>query len=72
VETRALAVTAQVLSPDLHLNLFFRFLLVVETWYPGMHSVDQDGFELRDPSASSSLVLGLKACATTAQTKTPS
>jgi hypothetical protein len=34
---------------------------------PGTHSVDQAGFELRNPPASASQVLGLKACATTAQ-----
>jgi hypothetical protein len=32
---------------------------------PGTHAVDQAGFELRNPPASASLVLGLKACATT-------
>ena len=32
---------------------------------PGTHSVDQDGLELRNPPASASRVLGLKACATT-------
>jgi hypothetical protein len=32
---------------------------------PGTHSVDQAGLELRDPPASASQVLGLKACATT-------
>jgi hypothetical protein len=32
---------------------------------PGTHSVDQAGLELRDPPASASRVLGLKACATT-------
>jgi hypothetical protein len=31
---------------------------------PGTHSVDQAGLELRDPPASASWVLGLKACAT--------
>ena len=31
----------------------------------GTHSVDQAGLELRDPPASASQVLGLKACATT-------
>jgi hypothetical protein len=30
----------------------------------GTHSVDQAGLELRDPPASVSQVLGLKACAT--------
>jgi hypothetical protein len=33
---------------------------------PGTHSVDQAGLKLRNPSASASQVLGLKACATTA------
>jgi hypothetical protein len=34
---------------------------------PGTHSIDQAGLELRNPPASASQVLGLKACATTAQ-----
>jgi hypothetical protein len=34
---------------------------------PGTHSVDQTGLELRNLPASASQVLGLKACATTAQ-----
>jgi hypothetical protein len=33
---------------------------------PGTHSVEQAGLELRNPPASASRVLGLKACATTA------
>jgi hypothetical protein len=36
---------------------------------PGTHSVDQAGLKLRNPPASASLVLGLKACATTAGLK---
>jgi hypothetical protein len=32
---------------------------------PGTHSVDQAGLELRNPPASASRVLGLKACDTT-------
>jgi hypothetical protein len=32
---------------------------------PGTHFVDQTGLELRNPPASASQVLGLKACATT-------
>ena len=32
---------------------------------PGTHFVDQDGLKLRNPPASASRVLGLKACATT-------
>jgi hypothetical protein len=31
---------------------------------PGTHFVDQAGLELRNPPASASQVLGLKACAT--------
>jgi hypothetical protein len=31
---------------------------------PGAHSVDQAGLQLRNPPASASQVLGLKACAT--------
>jgi hypothetical protein len=31
---------------------------------PGTHSVDQAGLQLRNPPASASQVLGLKACAT--------
>ena len=34
--------------------------------YPGIHSVDLAGLELRNPPASVSQVLGLKACTTTA------
>jgi hypothetical protein len=33
---------------------------------PGTHLVDQAGLELRNPPASASQVLGLKACTTTA------
>jgi hypothetical protein len=32
--------------------------------YPGTHFVDQAGLKLRNPPASASQVLGLKACAT--------
>jgi hypothetical protein len=34
---------------------------------PGTHFVDQAGLELRNPPASASQVLGLRACATTAR-----
>ena len=34
---------------------------------PGTYSVDQDGLELRNPTASASHVLGLEAYGTTAQ-----
>jgi hypothetical protein len=35
--------------------------------YPGTHFVDQAGLKLRNPPASASQVLGLKACPTTAR-----
>jgi hypothetical protein len=35
--------------------------------WPGTHSIDQDGLELRNPPASASQVLVLRACATTAR-----
>jgi hypothetical protein len=55
-------------------SFFFFFFLVFQdrvSLYspgcPGTHFVDQAGLELRDPPASASRVLGLKACATTAR-----
>jgi hypothetical protein len=52
----------QILSVSLCL-----FFFSPETGFlcPGTHSVDQAGLELRNPPASASQVLGLKACATT-------
>jgi hypothetical protein len=54
--------------------LFFFFFLVFRDRVslcspgcPGTHFVDQAGLELRNPPASASRVLGLKACATTAR-----
>jgi hypothetical protein len=54
--------------------LFFVFCLVFRdkvSLYspgcPGTHAVDQAGLELRNPPASASQVLELKACATTAR-----
>jgi hypothetical protein len=55
--------------------LFFVFLFLVfqdrvslcSPGCPGTHSVHQAGLELRNPPASASQVLGLKACAITAQ-----
>ncbi|EEQ62534.1 hypothetical protein CBFG_06246 [Clostridiales bacterium 1_7_47FAA] len=38
---------------------------------PGTHSVDQADLKLRNPPASASRVLGLKACATTAWLHSP-
>jgi hypothetical protein len=40
--------------------------------YPGTHSEDQGALKLRDPPASASQVLGLKACATTPSVKNAS
>jgi hypothetical protein len=63
-----------------HLFLFFLFLFFYFILFflvfrdrvslyspgcPGTHFVDQAGLELRNPPASASQVLGLKACATT-------
>jgi hypothetical protein len=44
-------------------SFFFEFLC--SPGCPGTHFVDQAGLELRNPPASASQVLGLKACATT-------
>jgi hypothetical protein len=52
------------------INFFFVFrdrVSLCSPGCPGTHSVDQAGLELRDLPASASQVLGLKACATTAQ-----
>jgi hypothetical protein len=40
------------------------FLCITLAGCPRTHFVDQASFELRDPTASASQVLGLKACAT--------
>jgi hypothetical protein len=54
-------------------NLFLFICFVLFFWdrvslyspgYPGTHFVAQAGLELRNPPASASRVLGLKACAT--------
>jgi hypothetical protein len=52
-------------------SFFFFFFLVFRDrvslcspGWPGTHSVDQAGLKLRNPPASASQVLGLKACAT--------
>jgi hypothetical protein len=56
--------------PQMFWNRFFFLLLLRDrvSLYspgcPGTHSVGQAGLELRNPSASASQVLGLKACAT--------
>jgi hypothetical protein len=45
--------------------LFFETGFLCSPGCPGTHFVDQAGLELRNPPASVSQVLGLKACATT-------
>jgi hypothetical protein len=44
--------------------LFFKTGFLCSPGCPGTHFVDQAGLELRNPPASASQVLGLKACAT--------
>jgi hypothetical protein len=48
-----------------HENFFFWFFETYSPGCPGTHSVDQAGLELRNPPASASRLLGLKACTTT-------
>jgi hypothetical protein len=43
---------------------FFETGFLYSPGCPGTHFVDQAGLELRNPPASASRVLGLKACAT--------
>jgi hypothetical protein len=45
--------------------LFFETGFLCSPGYPGTPFVDQAGLELRNPPASASQVLGLKACAIT-------
>jgi hypothetical protein len=45
--------------------VFFETGFLCSPGYPGTHSVDQAVLELRNPPASASQVLGLKACAIT-------
>jgi hypothetical protein len=46
--------------------LFFRDRVsLYSPGYPGTHFVEQAGLELRNPPASASQMLGLKACANT-------
>ena len=61
--------------PVLLFFFFFFFLIfrdrvsLCSPGCPGTHSVDQAGLELRNPPASASQVLGLKAWATTPRLK---
>ena len=45
--------------------LVWCFVLFYSPGCPGTHSIDQAGFELRDPPVSASQALGLMVCATT-------
>jgi hypothetical protein len=57
-------------SPLAHMCTFVCFQGRVSLYSlgcPGTHSVDQAALELRNPPASASQVLGLKACTTTAR-----
>jgi hypothetical protein len=57
-------------APVTHSSFFYFFYFpdrvsLCSPGCPRTHSVDQAGLELRNPPASASRVLGLKACATT-------
>jgi hypothetical protein len=57
-----------VYRPEDNLFLFLVFqdrVSLCSPGCPGTHFVDQAGLELRNPPASASRVLGLKACVTT-------
>ena len=45
-------------------DVLFVVVVVVVLLFPGTHSVDQAGLELRDPPASALQAHGLKACTT--------
>jgi hypothetical protein len=68
-EVRASSLGVQgIFFKDLFVCLFLVFrerVSLCSPGCPGTHSLDQAGLELRDPPASASQVLGLKACATT-------
>jgi hypothetical protein len=49
----------------LHFEIYILVVSLYGPGCPGTHFVDQAGLELRNPPASASQVLGLKACATT-------
>jgi hypothetical protein len=53
------------LPPPLFFLVFWDRVFLCSPGCPGTHFVDQAGLELRNPPASASQVLGLKACATT-------
>jgi hypothetical protein len=61
------------MSTNLFLNYYYFLFLfpdrvsLCSPGCPGTHSLNQVGLKLRNPPASASQVLGLKACTTTAQ-----
>jgi hypothetical protein len=78
VVARVTDIKLQLLGRTLTEQCFFVFLFVCLFVFrdgvslyspgcPGTHFVDQAGLKLRNPPASASWVLGLKACATTTQ-----
>jgi hypothetical protein len=75
LEVQNIARLITLFFPFIHLKIIFFFLVfqdrvsLCSPGCPGTHSVDQAGLKLRDPPASASQVLGLKAHATTAQQK---
>jgi hypothetical protein len=72
-----LTAIARLPTPQITLDFFFFFFLIFRdrvslcsSGCPGTHSVGQAVLELRNPPASASQVLGLKACTTTARRTT--
>jgi hypothetical protein len=73
IYTKDLVISFPSLSPCFFVFFVFFFwgggfqdrVSLCSSGYPGTHSVDQAGLELRNLPASASRVLGLKACATT-------
>jgi hypothetical protein len=63
--------TSPARTPSLFYLVFRDRVSLYSPGCPGTHSVDQAGLELRNPPASASRVLGLKACATTAWQQPP-
>ena len=58
-----------VLASSLLLFVFQDKVSLCSTGYPGTHSVDQAGLQIRDSADSASWVLGLKSCTITVQLK---
>jgi hypothetical protein len=59
-------------SLSFFLSFFLSFLFILRqgfSVFPGTHFVDQASLKLRNPPASASQVLGLKACTTTTRLK---